>query len=120
MNTSLPANACFDRAWMLAQIGDDEALMHEIAEVFLCDGPEIRQRLASALLTQDPVALHAAAHCAKSAVGNFGAQAAVHAAAALEHAAKENDVMQFAPLGKTLLSCLIDVESALQQELAGS
>lgn len=113
---SLPDSTIFNRQWTLEQIGGDEELLREIAIVFLSDGPDIRQRLLAALRADDRVALHATAHCAKSAVGNFGATTAVQAAVQLEEAAKNGETADFAILTDTLCQALIEVEDALRQE----
>jgi HPt (histidine-containing phosphotransfer) domain-containing protein len=115
-NTSI--ENVFERQWVLEQIGGDEELLHEIAQVFLADSPEIRQQLREALDSGDLHALHAAAHCAKSAVGNFGAQKAVAAALLLEETAKAGDASQASPLTDSLCFALIEVENALRQETA--
>lgn len=106
----------FDRKGVLAQIGGDENLLREIAKVFLIDGPNLRQRLGQALTDNDLSALHATAHCAKSAVGNFGADAAVRAAMALEDATKTGEHTQLVALTDALCATLIEVEDALRPE----
>ncbi|MDP5240938.1 Hpt domain-containing protein [Uliginosibacterium sp. 31-16] len=119
MSLSLPSDSSiFNRQWILEQIGGDEGLLREIATVFLTDGPDIRQRLLAALRAGDSVALHATAHCAKSAVGNFGSEAAVLAAVHLEDAAKNGETASFAILTDTLCQALIEVEDALRQEVS--
>ncbi len=47
------ADACFDRKWMLAQIGDDEALMHEVIDIFLNGFEEMQIRLQEAVSGSD-------------------------------------------------------------------
>lgn len=112
------ASRIFDRQWVLEQIGGDESLLHAIIEVFLVDSPAIRQQLTNALQDLDTHKLHAAAHCAKSAVGNFGAQAAVQAAARLEDAAKTGDTSGLDSLTETLCRALISAEDTLRQEIS--
>jgi len=112
------ASSTFDRQWVLEQIGGDENLLHAIIEVFLIDSPSIRQQLANALSAGNAHDLHAAAHCAKSAVGNFGAKAAVLAATHLEDAAKNGDTAGFDNLTEILCLALIKVEDDLRQEVS--
>lgn len=106
-----------DRQWVLEQIGGDEELLRAIAEVFLIDGPDLRQRLLDCLPSEDANALHAVAHCAKSAVGNFGAPAAVNAATQLEDAAKSGDTAALPELTRNLCAELLRVEEALRQQV---
>jgi len=112
------ASSTFDRQWVLEQIGGDEDLLRAIIEVFLVDSPAIRQQLTDAQHAADAHKLHAAAHCAKSAVGNFGAGAAVLAATRLEDAAKNGDTAAFDNLTETLCLALIKVEDDLRQEVS--
>jgi HPt (histidine-containing phosphotransfer) domain-containing protein len=118
MDSTASTNSVFERQWVLEQIGGDEGLLREIAKVFLIDSPDIRQQLRVAQGAGDLNAVHAAAHCAKSAVGNFGAQAAVNAAMQLEEAAKKGDASNIDPLADKLCLALIEVEDALRQEAA--
>lgn len=118
MDTLPSADLVFDRQWVLEQIGGDADLLHEIIDVFLVDCPDIRQQITAALHTGELKSLHAAAHCAKSAVGNFGAPAAVSAAIALEDAAKSGETGQLEALTNSLCNALIEVENALRLELA--
>lgn len=118
MDTFPSPDLVFDRKWVLEQIGGDADLLREIIEVFLVDCPEIRQQIEAALRAGELPALHAAAHCAKSAVGNFGAPAAVSAAIALEDAAKKGVTEQLEALTSRLCNALLEVEDSLRQELA--
>lgn len=120
MPDSLASTSAFDRAWVLAQIGEDEELLHEIAAVFLIDSPDLRQKLAADLARNDALSLHSTAHCAKSAIGNFGASAAVAAAIELENAAKASDTARLPALTETLCAEMLRVEDALRLELQTS
>ncbi|NSL54082.1 Hpt domain-containing protein [Uliginosibacterium aquaticum] len=117
MSTTPPP---INRHWVLEQIGDDEDLLREIAAVFMLDSPDLRQRLADCLSSGDAAALHATAHCAKSAVGNFGSPLAVAAAVALEEAAQTGDTAALPALTTQLCSALLSVEEALQREVLNS
>lgn len=115
MNTQL--NSPINRQWVLDQIGGDEELLRAIAEIFLIDSPDLRQRLLDSLSSEDAVALRSVAHCAKSAVGNFGAPAAVSAASELEHAAQSGDTAALPDLTQNLCTALLHVEEALRQQV---
>lgn len=117
MDSSPSADLVFDRKWVLEQIGGDADLLHDIIEVFLVDCPDIRQQINAALHAGELKALHAAAHCAKSAVGNFGAPAAVKAAIELEEATKKGETAQLELLTNSLCQALIEVENTLRLEL---
>jgi len=110
----------FDKTWMLDQIGGDLDLLHEVAQVFLDDGPRLKDGLAQALQAADSKALHAAAHAAKSAVGNFGAKDAVSAAHALEVACKSEDKSGYPALCQTLLEAIDMLSGELRAELAAA
>lgn len=114
MNDQKPS---FDKVWMLAQIGGDEDLLHEVAQVFLLDYPRLKEILSKALSSHDSQALHAAAHATKSAVGNFGATAAVEAAKALEAACKEEVRAYYAERYQTLLEQVDRLAAELKAEL---
>lgn len=118
MDSSPSPDLVFDRQWVLEQIGGDAELLHDIIKVFLIDCPDIRQQLGAALRAGELNALHAAAHCAKSAVGNFGALTAVNAAIQLEEAAKKGETGQIDFLTHSLCQALIEVENTLRMELA--
>lgn len=117
MNTSLPKHSPINRTWVLEQIGGDEGLLRDIAGVFMIDSPNLRQQLSRHAETGDAGALHSTAHCAKSAVGNFGAPVAIAAAVALEEAAKSGDTADLPALTHQLCQALQQVEEALQREV---
>ena len=118
MTNDPPAQSAstIDRQWVLAQIGGDETLLHDIAVVFLVDSPDLRRQLNQALADNNHKTLLGVAHCAKSAVGNFGVPRAVQAALTLEDAAKAGDTPSLAGLTAALCAALIEVEDALRPE----
>lgn len=114
--TTFPA--AYDRYWVLEQIGGDEGLLREIAAVFIADSSALRQRLLQELAQGTPDSLHAVAHCAKSAVSNFGVRPAIEAALALEAAAKAGESpARLDALTAALCAQLQQVEGSLQAEL---
>lgn len=110
----------FDKAWMLQQIGGDEELLIEVARVFLDDSTRLKEQLSRALQDMDSVALHAAAHSMKSAVGNFGAKDAVAAAQALEQACKADRKAEYQGMAQTLQEAVDRLVLALREELANN
>ncbi|PAS97791.1 MAG: hypothetical protein CGU28_03350 [Candidatus Dactylopiibacterium carminicum] len=110
-------NTVYDRHWVLEQIGRDEGLLRDIAAVFITDSQSLRASLLNELAAGDAQRLHAVAHCAKSAVSNFGVRAAVDAALALEAAAKADDHSNLGRLTEQVCTELQRVEQALQNEL---
>ncbi len=114
--TAFPAG--YNRQWVLEQIGGDEGLLREIAAVFIADSSALRQRLQHELAQGTPDSLHAVAHCAKSAVSNFGVRPAIEAALALEAAAKAGEPPALlGELTAALCTQLQQVEGSLQNEL---
>jgi HPt (histidine-containing phosphotransfer) domain-containing protein len=107
----------FNRQLILEQIGGDETLLKAIIEVFLVDSPDLRQKLSVSFQSGAVAELGSVAHCAKSAVGNFFAQAAVDAALQLENACKTNDTAKLEHLTHQLCNALINVEDVLRTEL---
>jgi PAS domain S-box-containing protein len=117
-HSAADTGACFDREWMLRQIGDDEGLMHEVIGIFLSGFDEMAARLQEATSGHDAKAIRETAHAIKGAVGNFGAAHAVATAMALENAGQDTDYPACAELGKRLWALLQELKSALENELA--
>lgn len=65
-------------------IGDDTSLLLEVIDIFIDTGPAMLTAIKSALEAEDAQALEKTAHALKGSAGNFGAQAVVRSAAALE------------------------------------
>ena len=81
IRSAAPADGpAFDRDTVLANLGGDEALLQQLAALYLEDEPNMRAQLTAAEATGDLQALHAATHAIKGAVANFSADAALHAA----------------------------------------
>ena len=116
----MDANNSFDKSWMLAQIGGDLDLLHEVAKIFLQDSARLKGELAQAFRDGNSKALHAAAHATKSAVGNFGAHQAVDAATRLEKACKDGDQLNFADLHALLVAEVDKLVEELQAELSAA
>ena len=95
-----------DLASALARVGGDEALLKEIAGIFLEQCPGALAEVKKAVEAADGEALERAAHSLKGSVGNFGAKDAYDAALRLELAGRHRE---FGRTGQALR----DLEKAL-------
>jgi HPt (histidine-containing phosphotransfer) domain-containing protein len=98
-----------DRATALARVGGDMELLQEISELFLDEYPRALDAMRKALAIGDPKMLERSAHGLKGSVANFGARAAVDAAAELEqlgHAQKMDQAPQVLAALEKALACL--------------
>jgi CheY-like chemotaxis protein len=86
-----PANLIFDRNAVLKQLGDDHALLAEIAELFLADLPCWLDKMQQAMREDDTAALIDTAHTLKGALGGLCARAGMSAAFELEQAGKTEE-----------------------------
>jgi HPt (histidine-containing phosphotransfer) domain-containing protein len=73
-----------DRSAVLERVGGDEALLREIAGIFLTEYPGFVSQIREAIDSRDPQKLERSAHSLKGAVSNFGAHTATQAAYQLE------------------------------------
>lgn len=78
------SGAPFDRAVVMAYAGTDEALLQELATLFLTEGPKRLLELKAALAKGDGPLLSRAAHTLKGAAGLFGAVEVTRAASEME------------------------------------
>ncbi|OHC67146.1 MAG: hypothetical protein A2045_12770 [Rhodocyclales bacterium GWA2_65_20] len=107
----------FDRDHVIENFGGDEALLKQIAALFIADWPQCEDRLRSALAAGEAEPLRGAAHAIKGAVGNFAAERAVQAAKQLEMSCKAGDVSQ-APLQvEDVLRAVGELMAALRAEV---
>lgn len=72
-------------------LANDPELRHELAAMFLEDGPKQLAQVRAALDKHDAAALKSAAHTLKGSVGVFKDQAAFEAALRLEHIGRDSD-----------------------------
>jgi two-component system sensor histidine kinase/response regulator len=114
--TPLPAQAAaapaFDRRAALARLDGDEALLQEIAGIFLIDGPRYFKEMQRAMSDGDGQALSRWAHTLKGSTAYLGAADATAAAVRLETIGKEGDLAG-AP------AALRSLDEELQRLLAG-
>ena len=79
-------------AELLALMDGDEALLHELIDVFLEDAPQRVAAVRAALDGRDASAVYKAAHALKGSAGNFGAPEVVGHALQVEALAREKDI----------------------------
>jgi signal transduction histidine kinase/CheY-like chemotaxis protein/NO-binding membrane sensor protein with MHYT domain len=77
-----------DTTALLALVGGDEELMHEIVDLFLVEYPRLLGDIRRTAATGDARALQFSAHALKGSVGNMAAGRTLEAAMALETAAR--------------------------------
>jgi two-component system, sensor histidine kinase and response regulator len=73
-----------NRSIALERVGGDEALLQEIAGLFLEDYPNLITQIQQAVGAKDAHSLERAAHSLKGSLSNFGSDAAYQAAFDLE------------------------------------
>jgi len=83
-----------DAAKLAHQFGGDEALMREIARMFLEDGDEIMAEIGNAVAAADASAVEQAAHKLKSTLGMLAADSAAATACRLEYLGRRNDLSE--------------------------
>ncbi|MBT0960750.1 response regulator [Denitromonas iodatirespirans] len=96
--------------------GDEEAL-EKLVDLFFADFAGSLQKLKSSAGSGDLAALAAIAHTVKGSVGVFNAMAALDAAAAVEHAAREGKLEAARLALPTLLDALNKLGNALRQSV---
>jgi two-component system sensor histidine kinase/response regulator len=84
----------FDRQAALARLGGDEALLMEVANLFLQDGPRLLQEIRAAFSRGDAAGVYQNAHALKGSAGYLGGTRASAAAQALEMIGKSGDLTQ--------------------------
>ncbi len=102
------APAVGDRDRLLVHFGGDEALLREIAQIFLDDSPRDLQNLREALAAGDARRARMAAHTLKGAMSNFDAPGPTAAAWRVEQLAADGDLAAAA-------AALPALEAALEQ-----
>ena len=112
--TTLP----YDRAKVLENFGGDEALLGEVAALFIAAWPENLARLRAALAAADAEALRGAAHAVKGSVANFCADRAVQAARQLEMTGRAGDLDQAAAQFEDVVARVEEVIAALEPQRA--
>jgi len=108
----------YDKALMLENIGGDEDLAKQLAQVFLESyGPRLDD-LRTALREGNADKVFRNAHAIKGSVGVFAAEPALHAAQALERSGRDNDPERMASDGKDLITQVEALAALLRSEAA--
>lgn len=107
----------FDRDKVIGNLGGDEELLKQIAELFVGEWPANRDRLQAALAAGEAEDLRAAAHSVKGAVMNFCADRAVQAAKTLEMTGKSGDLSLAAAQFEEVVQAVEEVVAALRREI---
>src|SRR5213594_1090903 len=81
-----------DRTAVLERVDHDPQLLADLTRLFFDEAPRMLAALREAIERREAGAVERAAHSLKSAVGNFGAGAAFHAAWTLETMARQGDL----------------------------
>jgi two-component system sensor histidine kinase/response regulator len=108
--------APIDRVAALRAVGGDQALLTDLARLFLEDCPERVADLRAAVASGDPAHVQRAAHAVKGSVGTFGARVARDLAAELERAGREGRLADMPALLGALEAELGRVSGALREE----
>jgi CheY-like chemotaxis protein len=115
-----PDIAHFDKAFMLGNLGADDALLHEIIRLFLRDyGPTV-DALRQAVTQHQLGDVAAQAHTVRGMVRNFGATRVADIAARLEHSANSGDASAaelaalFSALARETEALAVELQTELQ------
>lgn len=106
-----------DREAVLDRVGGDEALLKEIAGIFLTEYPSLIDGIREAITQKDAHRLEHCAHTLKGSVSNFGVDAATEAAYQLEILARRKNLDQAPEALRALELHFATLEPALQSLL---
>ena len=110
-----PPMAALNREEALARVGGDEALLRELAELFLEECPKLMEEISVALPQGELTKVAAAAHQMKGLLAQFAAEPARMNALALEMAARSADqaasVQQAERMKETMAELLPHLQS---------
>jgi len=87
-----PELLILNHAVALEQVGGDQELLIEVAQLFLEDYPNSLREIEEALRTGDAKLMERAAHTLKGAAANFGAEPVVEPALRLEMAGRRGNL----------------------------
>lgn len=103
-----------DQDDLLARVGGSQALLQEVIELFLEDGPRLLNEIREGLAAGDAAVVYKTAHTLKGSAGNFGGQDVIALAQRLEARAREGDL----PTAATVFATLEAEVDRLMEELA--
>jgi signal transduction histidine kinase/DNA-binding response OmpR family regulator len=110
-----PQHVVFDREAALGRMGGDQALLKELAQIFLQECPDHLRGLQDAFAQSDVKLLQSRAHTLKGALGHFGAAQAVWLSESLEAAARNRDLGSAGPLVEKLALALDHLQAPLAE-----
>jgi two-component system, sensor histidine kinase and response regulator len=108
----------FDYDASLTRMGQDEALLREMAVLLLEDGPVRMREAVHGLKSRDALRILYAAHTLKGLAANFGAARAVAAASRLEDLARREIWGEMSAATDALQQALEELLSALRPLVA--
>lgn len=103
-----------DRAVALDRVGGDPKLLREIASLFLANYSQWLADLKQAAARGDALGVEHAAHGLKGSVANFGAEASVQAAFAIEQMGRKRDLAEVEKALNTLELALAALRPKLE------
>jgi signal transduction histidine kinase/CheY-like chemotaxis protein len=106
----IAAKSDFDRDAALALMGGDEAMLAEVAGLFLKDAPLRLASMADALARADAVALNRHAHALKGSSAYLAVDSITKAALSLETLGKRNEWQGAPEILQTLVQAIADVQ----------
>jgi CheY-like chemotaxis protein len=109
----------YDRESALSNLGDDEELLGQIAEIMLRSYRSQIDDMRQALDAGDRDRLYSIAHSLKGSAGNFAAAPTVQAAHQLERLCRDGQFELAGPAVAALAQNLEELAAALRQESAG-
>jgi HPt (histidine-containing phosphotransfer) domain-containing protein len=92
MHATAKHASSFDRELALSHVGGDEALLREIAQIFLSEYPPIEHEIGTSIQDANADRLQTAAHKLKGSLGTLGAEQAHAIALRLEMAGRAGSV----------------------------
>ncbi len=104
----------------LERLGGDEALLHEVIEIFLNDVPKHMASLGRAVAAGDAVAVEGAAHTLKGELGYLGISEVSQMARELEEFGRNSDLRFAAGLYATFASELSELLTSMRSTMSAS
>jgi PAS domain S-box-containing protein len=114
-----PSHEIFDRNVALARVDGDEALLADLARLFVEESPKMLEAISQALAEKDAARLQRAAHSLKGSVATFAAQNASNAALRLERLARAGDLSEAPGAYAALEAQVARLRSILESVAAG-
>ena len=84
----MPATAVFDENILLKRLGNNRALLAELVQIFLEEGPRNLENIAEGITKNDLPAVRMASHTLKGSLDYFGIATAIALAETIEKQAK--------------------------------